>query len=249
MPLLKRPPVLAAIYDATSNLIERGAVPSQIIHHGHSIFRSVPAQFLPKPAPGGSVSKQMANQSLMPRDGVSGGGNRFSGPSGSPRIPSAGGLYCVLQQQALVNEIMHYTQKPGPTAFADKCVLKIRLMSSVNCVDLSPHNPGHGRFLNDLSAAPGVRQVLGGTPRLWDEICDGEDCSVARGIGLAVAASMYHGLVAETVRRSERAFEERGDNLILFGAAMRPISVLWVEEAFFFDEGANTVEKFPVNFP
>ena len=251
MPILKRLEVLAAIYQGTSRLIERGAVPSTLIPHSHTIFRSVPNQYLPKPAEGGHVSKHIANQALMPRDGASDAGNRFSGPSGSAAIPPVAGLYCVLQQQALVNEVMHYTKKPGSTAFADKCVLKIRLMSTVNCVDLSPHNPGHGRFLNELLNAPGVRQALPGAGvNLWSEITDGEDCSVARGIGLAVANSTkYHGLVAETVRQSERSVEEKGDNLILYGAAMQPISLLWVEEAIFFDLGANTVEIFPVEFP
>jgi len=107
------------------------------------------------------------------------------------------------------------------------------------------------RFLNELLNAPGVRQALPGAGvNLWSEITDGEDCSVARGIGLAVANSTkYHGLVAETVRQSERSVEEKGDNLILYGAAMQPISLLWVEEAIFFDLGANTVEIFPVEFP
>ena len=251
MPALKRPDVLAVIYQATRKLIERGAVPSTPIPHSHTIFRSVPSQYLPKPAVGGHVSKHAANRALMPRDGSSDAGNRFSGPSGSAAIRPASGLYCVLQQQALVNEAMHYSKKPGTTAFADKCVLKIRLMSTVNCVDLSPHNPGHGRFLNELLNAAGVRKALAGPGvNLWNEITDGEDCSVARGIGLAAANSMaYHGLVAETVRQSERSVEEKGDNLILYGTAMQPISVLWVEQAFFFDLGANTVEILPVEFP
>ena len=70
-----------------------------------------------------------------------------------------------------------------------------------------------------------------------------------RGIGLAVANSPYDGLIAETVRRSERSIAERGDNLILFGPAMKEIAVLWVEQALYFDNGANAVEIFPVSFP
>ena len=254
MPTLKRPDVLAVIYRAATKLIQRGAVPSTLIGNGHTLFRAVGTQYLPKPSPGGHVSKHTANQSLMPRDGAKDLDNRFSGPSNNPAIPPASGLYCVLQQQALVNELMHYTKKSGTTAFADKSVLKLRLMSSINCVDLSPHNPGHGRFLNDLLNSPGVRSTLakGSTApiNLWNEITDSTDCSVARGIGLAVSNStMYHGLIAETVRQSERSIEERGDNIILYGSAMQQISLLYIEEAWFFDLGANSVEIFPVAFP
>jgi hypothetical protein len=60
---------------------------------------------------------------------------------------------------------------------------------------------------------------------------------------------MYHGLIAETVRDSERSIEEKGDNLILYGERMKGISILWVEKALFFDQGANSVETFPVEFP
>jgi hypothetical protein len=148
MPTVKRPDVLTAVYDATSALISRGDVPSTMVPHSHTIFRSVASQHLLKPGSGGHVSRQQANQALMPRDGSSEANNRFSGPSYNAAIPAAAGLYCVLQQQALVNEIMHYSKKPGSSAFADKCVFQIRLMSSINCVDLSPHNPGHSVFLS-----------------------------------------------------------------------------------------------------
>jgi hypothetical protein len=203
----------------------------------------------------GHVSKHTANQALMPRDGSQDAGNRFSGPSLNAGIPSAAGLYCVMQQQALVNEVMHYAKKPGHTAFADKCVLKIRLMASLNCVDLSPHNPGHGEFLNQLLNFRGVRESLGkgiaisAHINIWNEITNGDDCSAARGIGLAVAQSNYHGLIAETVRQSERSFEEKGDNLILYGESMKQIPKLYVEEAYFFDNAAHSVEIFPVQFP
>ena len=256
MPTVKRPEVLAIFYQATSSLISRGAVPSTLIHSSHTIFRSVPGQYLPKPPAGGHVSKHTANQALMPRDGSQDAGNRFSGPSLNAGIPSAGGLYCVMQQQALVNEVMHYAKKPSHAAFADKCVLKIRLMASLNCVDLSPHNPGHGEFLKQLLNSRGAKESLskglppGTSINLWDEITDGDDCSVARGIGLAVAqSSMYHGLVAETVRRSERSLEEKGDNLILYGEAMKQIAKLYVEQAYFFDDATHSVEIFPVQFP
>jgi len=255
MPTVKRPDVLAILYQATSTLISRGVVPSTLIHSSHTIFRSVPGQYLPKPPTGGHVSKEAASHALMPRDGTNDASNRFSGPSLNPTIPYASGLYCVMQQQALVNEVMHYAKKPGNTAFADKCVLKIRLMSSLNCVDLSPHNPGHHEFLDHLLTFPGVKETVSkgyapGIPvDIWSEINDGEDCSVARGIGLAVAHSVYNGLVAETVRQSERSLDEKGDNLILYGEAMKKVAKLYVDEAYFFDEASHSVEIFPVQFP
>lgn len=267
MPTIQRPDVLAAIYDATRLLIDKRAVPTTVVQAGHTIFRSVPVKYLPKPAPGGHASKSKANDALMPRDNGADGANRFSGPSGSPIIPGASGLYCVLQSQALVNEVMHYSRQAGvhktmpsgtrfvDAALGDKVVIRIRLMSSILSVDLSPHNPGHVEFLNKLLNSPGVQQKLASTQyasrvSLWNRIVDSDDCSVSRGIGLAVAASgVYTGLVAQTVRKSGRSIEERGDNLILYGQHMRPIPNLYVEEAYYFDPMTQTTESFPVLFP
>ena len=67
------------------------------------------------------------------------------------------------------------------------------------------YNPGAHRFLEKLGSDTAVQDTLrkAGRPsrKLWDHMCDGEDCSVARGIGLAVANSGYlRALEASTVR-------------------------------------------------
>jgi hypothetical protein len=112
-----------------------------------------------------------------------------------------------------VNEAMHYTGNPGVWALTGKCVLKMRLMGPILVADLSPHNPRARRFLRELGA---------GT---WDQMIDPKDCSVARGIGLAIAESgTLRGLSVQTVRESERSPEERDDNLVLFTAPGRAIS-------------------------
>lgn len=267
MPSVQRPDVLAAIYEATRKLIEKREVPTTSIAANHTIFRSVPVRYLPKPAPGGHVSKSVANEALMPRDGSHDAGNRFSGPSNNSNISGASGLYCVLQSQALVNEVMHYARrndvhrtKPAGVRFADaalgdKCILKIRLMSPVLCVDLSPHNPGHVEFLNKLLNMPGVQQKLASTQyasrvSLWNRMTDSDDCSIARGVGLAVAHSgVYRGLLAQTVRHSGRSSEERGDNIVLYGMSMRVIPGLYVEEAYFPEMTSHSMDSFPVQFP
>jgi len=54
---------------------------------------------------------------------------------------------------------------------------------------------------------------------MWEELSDGQDCSVARGIGLAVANNSYlSALQVAIVRPSERFNEETGDNLVFFGS-------------------------------
>src|SRR5438046_2690208 len=122
MPKVNSPAALSAAYAAVRKNIDR--IPTVLIHPGHTLFRSIdpnkPYTLLRKPAAGGHVSKLQANQLLAPADGSLELYNRFSGPSGDAKIPSIGGLYFVLQQQALVNESMHYSGKPGALALAGR---------------------------------------------------------------------------------------------------------------------------------
>ena len=88
--------------------------------------------------------------------------------------------------------------------------------------DLSPHNPGSRRFLDSIG------------PKAWDEMNNPDDCSVARGIGLAIADSGFlHGLSVQTVRTSERSAGERGDNLVLFSAA-GTVPQIFIDEAYYY---------------
>lgn len=238
MPTVKNPAALKSAYNAASRKIAQREIPTLLIQGGQSLFRSVPASILPKPAAGGHVSKSAANQLLLPYDLGTERGNRFSGPSPTNSgVPSAGGLYCVLQQQALINESMHYSRHPGDTALDGKCVLRLRVMGVLMAADLSPHNPGSRRFLTGIG------------PKAWDEMNDPDDCSVARGIGLAIAASGFlHGLSVQTVRTSERSAGERGDNLVLFSSSASPIPQLYVDEAYYYT-GAADPQTFAVAFP
>src|SRR5215475_15130478 len=112
MPIVKRPQTLAAAYAAASKKIQLGEIPTLMVESGQRLFRSInpasPYSPLTKPIPGKHVSKFEANKLLVPADGASELENRFSGPSHNPGIRPASGLYCALQQQALVNESMHY---------------------------------------------------------------------------------------------------------------------------------------------
>jgi len=78
---------------------------------------------------------------------------------------------------------------------------------------------------------------------------DPKDCSVARGIGLAIAKHRaLRGLSVQTVRESERSAEERGDNLVFFAAPGQAISSVYIEEAYYFGKRYDP-EIFPVAFP
>ncbi len=239
MPKVKRYAALVAAFSATKKKIDD--VPTLLLNPGQTLFRSFnpnsPHSLLPKPQPGTHVSKSQANRLLIPGDGLRELENRFSGPSYNAAVPAAAGFYCVLQQQALVNEAMHYTGNPGVWALTGKCVLKMRLMGSILVADLSPHNPRARRYVRSLGAD------------FWDQMVDPKDCSVARGIGLAIAQSgALRGLAIQTVRESERSPEERGDNLVLFTAPGRAISGIYIEEAYYFGK-TYTPEVFPVAFP
>jgi hypothetical protein len=239
LPTVKRQAALVAAYSATKKKLDD--VPTLLLSPGQTLFRSFNPNSahssLPKPQAGTHVSKLQANKLLIPGDGVRELNNRFSGPSYNAAVPASAGLYCVLQQQALVNEAMHYTGNPGVWALTGKCVLKMRIMGTILIADLSPHNPRARRFLRELGT---------GT---WDQMIDPKDCSVARGIGLAIAESgTLRGLSVQTVRESERSSEERGDNLVLFTAPGRAISGVYIEEAYYFGR-TYAPEVFPVAFP
>jgi hypothetical protein len=239
LPKVKRQAALVAAYSAAKRKL--GEVPTILLLPGQTLFRSFDPNkahsLLPKPKPGTHVSKSQAKKLLMPGDGVRELDNRFSGPSYDATIPACAGLYCVLQQQALVNESMHYTGNPGVWALTGRCVLKMRLMGTILVADLSPHNPRARRFLRSL-----------GTD-VWEQMVDPKDCSVARGIGLAIAeSSSLRGLSVQTVRESERSSEERGDNLVLFTAPGGTLSGIDIEQAYYFGR-TYAPEVFPVAFP
>jgi hypothetical protein len=239
VPKVLRPDALAAAYEATKRKIDD--LPTVLLQSGQTLFRSFnPASaysLLPKPPSGGHVSKLQANKLLIPGDGAIDLSNRFSGPSYDPAIPAAAGLYCVLQQQALVNESAHYGKKARVWALSGRCVIRMRLMSSMLVGDLSPHNPKSSRFLRELGR---------GT---WDEMTDPKDCSVARGIGLAIAETViFRGLSVQTVRESERSAEERGDNLVLFASPGTAVTGVYIEEAYYYGKRYDP-EIFPVEFP
>jgi hypothetical protein len=236
VPKVLRKPALAAAYSAAKR--KMGDIPTLLLLPGTTVFRSFnPTKaysLLPKPAAGQHVAKAQANLLLVPGDGHDERENRFSGPSYNPGIPDAAGLYCVLQQQALVNESMHYGSKAGVWTLTGRCVLKIRLRGPILVADLSPHHPRARRFLRELGA---------GT---WEEMNDPKDCSVARGIGLAIAeCGFLHGLSVQTVRESERSSEERGDNLVFLTPPGQAISGVDIEAAYYFGKTYDP-EIFPV---
>ena len=69
-----------------------------------------------------------------------------------------------------------------------------------------------------------------GWRNLREAINDPNDCSVARGIGIAVGHFGYEALLVQTARTSERSPLEMGDNLIFFGKQGECIRNLSVEE-------------------
>lgn len=263
MPSVKRPQVLKAVYEETAKLLARREAPTEHIDPKRWLYRAADLKYMTLNA-NGVFPRPSANQALVVRDGNT-DGNRYSGISKVPGIGNRGAIYCAGQQSALVNELMHYTaNQPGvmmntatnmpvPSfAFAQKFVVKIRLMHVLALCDLSPHNPGSRRFLDQIFAAPAVQSALtqgGSRPiSLWLELNDGQDCSVARGLGLAVAhCGWLHGLQAQTARPSDRSPDEMGDNVVLFGDANQAVPGLWIECAYRFPLNGPP-EEIPVQF-
>jgi hypothetical protein len=241
VPTVNKQAALIKIYEKAREKIEAREIPTTFIEAGQVLYRSInpqsPYTYLPKPTTGGHVSKGMANKLLIPGDGALDLKNRFSGPSLHASIPPASGLYCVLQQQALVNESAHYSGRAATWALAGRCVLRIRVMGRLLVADLSPHNPGALRFFRELGKD------------IWERVNDPKDCSVARGIGLAVAHSGFlQGMCVQTVRESDRSDEERGDNLVLFAPQGRAVPALYIERAYYYGKTSHP-EILPVDFP
>lgn len=260
MPRVLHEDVLAATYTAIRKQIAARNFPTLPLARDHTVFRAVDQFRLPKPAAGGHLTKTKAEGVLIPRDGTE-KYNRFSGPSYSDRIPTTSGLYCVLQPQALMNEVMFYAKKAGlekatvpGMSFSDavlrsKCVVKIMLTMRLNVGELSEHNVGLRSFVSAVENSAGYLDLLKNTygPKAgyWECLTDSDDCSVARGTGLAVAHSKYmDGLSVQTVRSSDRSPEEKGDNLVLFGSSTRPVHGLRVVSASYF-QTRGKVETFP----
>jgi hypothetical protein len=246
MPVVKRPLALKEAYEACKRHIHN--IPTDVIFPDRTLFRQIASRYFKMPPPGGHVSKAEGYNLLIPREGLADGKalkddqeedlfkNRFSGISHNIGIPSSTALYCSLQQQALMNEAQHYLNPVASKALNGRCVLRIRVLGSIHVADLSPHNPGAMKFVDSLGKD------------YWKQMQDPEDCSTARGIGLAIAQTGYRGLIAQTVRTSERSADERGDNLLLFAKAGSQVSGITLEEATYFDAG-KTPQTFPAMFP
>jgi hypothetical protein len=72
---------------------------------------------------------------------------------------------------------------------------------------------------------------------------------VARGVGLALSSLGYvDGIVAQTVRKSERSIDEKGDNVVLFGRAGHSVPGIYSDQIFYFD-ATGKLDRFPVSFP
>jgi hypothetical protein len=275
MPTVRDPAVLKAVYLEAARLISERAIPSEILSAPRTVFRYFSRDYV-NLRPDGVFPKRLANQALVVRD--SSGTNRFSGAPGIAGVPEWGGLYCSTQQQAQINELLHYARKEtvnqemvkrglaspmkipqGANGFPHtgaslnlKCIVQIRIMGAFSAADLSPHNPGARRFLDKVGSGAPVQDALRAAGRparsLWDHMCDGDDCSVSRGIGLAVANSGYlSALEAGTVRPSARSSEETGDNIVFFGKDGQTISNLYIEKAYIFPIAGSPME-IPVEF-
>ncbi len=262
MPTVRDPAVLKAVYLETARLVHERSIPTEILSAPRTVFRYFSRDYV-NLRTDGVFPKRLANQALVVRD--SGGTNRFSGAPGIVGVPDWGGLYCSTQQQAQINELLHYARKetvnpemvkrglatpmkiphdshgfPHTGASLNlKCIVQIRIMGAFTAADLSPHNPGAHRFLDKVGSATPVQNALRSAGRpsrsLWEHMCDLDDCSVSRGIGLAVANSDYlSALEAVTVRPSARSGEETGDNIVFFGKDGQTIANLYIEKAYLF---------------
>jgi hypothetical protein len=263
MPRVLSANLLRAVYAEASRLIEARKIPTELVPTTVSLYRSFDQQYATINTQR-IFPRQAANAALTIRD-QSSDVNRFSGQSFTAGIPAYGGLYCSMQAQAIVNEVQHYARsnknvpRSGKTGFPhvdaalrSRCIVRIRLMSSVLAADISTHNPGRALFLEAVERSPTVQSALRAAGRgartVAYELNDSEDCSLARGIGLAIAnAPWLRALKATTARPSDRSPDEAGDNLIVFGRNEERVGGLWVDAAYLFPLLGEPI-VYPVEF-
>ena len=248
---VKDPKRLEKIYNAALGELTHPDIPTRIVAANAYIFRSVEMDYLPGPPASGYVSRLKANLALQAYDQYK-DRNRWSGASQTPTVPSSGGIYFSLQQQALVNEIRHYGGPDADIALLNRPILKIRVNRILKLIDLTETNPEARNFASRVLQRAGLLSSESFVPLnvvQWYRFFAEDDCSIPRGVGLAIAASkIYDGLIVPTVRFSERSSFERGDNLVLFAPDNVPYPGLFAEEAFYFS--TNTlIARYPVQFP
>lgn len=192
---------------------------------------------------------------------------RYTGQPHCHGIESQGGLYCSLQQQAIVNEAAFYVEaervkeaaakglpppKPLPrtAVLNSKAAIKIRLLGPMIAAEISPHSPDAEKHLRAIAADKVVATELKAARKsarpVWDLLNDPDDCSFARGLGLGLAR-FYDALCAQTARTSERSPLERGDNLIFFGRQGTIPQNLSPVEAYLFPV-VGPLKVYPVEF-
>jgi hypothetical protein len=265
MPKVRFPALLAAVYNAA--LVRANDSPTRFIEPNTTMFHYFDQKYFVVDTYRRIFRRDQAMNTLIVRNAGS-DDYRFTGLSQSPRITPIGGLYCALQQQALVNEGAHYVENerarnaaavgavppnpiPRSAVMNSKAAIKIATMGPVLAADFSPHNPFGRKFVDSLAADKDVSAAMSaagkGSTSLWNAMNDGDDCSVARGLGLAMANHRFEALCVQTVRTSERSPLELGDNLVFFGQNGRVIPNLTIVEAYLFPI-AGELEVYPVEF-
>jgi len=262
MATARRPAVLKAVYHETLRAIRAYQIPTQLIVRRTSMYRALDASLFTASLQG-IFPRQQANLCLAPADQHQ-DRNRFSGLSLNGGILSWGGLYGSTQNQTVSDGALHppnfencgntATELPAPAQNAQhpaigflrsdlplkpKLIVKIGVTGAMSVADLAFDNAGTRQFIGQLECADSVQAALrfslSPSVPLWDQLLDAHDCSVARGIGLAVANSgSLRGLILPRSLPSALAVEETGDNIVWYGHDGRPVSGLRVEEAYVF---------------
>jgi hypothetical protein len=268
MPLVHSKQLMAAVHRVVLERASGFNLPTTLVPANATVFHAFDQRYFALDALRRIFRRNEAMNSIKifpsPDDS-----NRFTGSSMDlPGIEPSGGLYCSLQQQAIVNEVSYYVNAaaaseaakrgaappsaiPRTEVMATKPVVKIQTMAPLLAVEFSPHNPNGMRFVNSLGQDKGVQDAMKSAGKawasVWDAMNDGVDCSVARGMGLALAKLGYKGLCVQTVRTSERSSMEKGDNIVYFGREGQIVPNLWVVEAYYFPLDGS-VERYPVEF-
>lgn len=249
MPYVTQPLMLEAVFSAVTERIKNGLMPTYLLHPRTPLFRSVPEKYAA--LNGESLLELSSAQENLRIRNATDFGNRFSGSSYSTKIASRGALYFSESEASLVNEHFWYARDKRAyrdeltgypvlhPSLVEKRILKASISAPMLVADLDVHAGHDVGFLNELQQSAEIQSVMKLTrypyQSLLEAMKSSTDCSVARGIGLAVATSReLFGLRVGTIRESDRSSDETGNNLVLYGMQDKFLTGLKIESVFCF---------------
>lgn len=229
MVTIQHPNLHRAAYFVVLDLIKAGQVPTDIIHPGTRMLRTTDRKFI-KITAEGFLALSSAAAAMLIRNAYK-DESRWSGVS-TMRGKQVGAIYLSEVEAANFNETLWYFYQSrsqnqflpkggfglASEVMRGKMVLDVIVTYPLCVFDLSVHESFVAKLIGRLEKSSEVKASLPQHTTLMEIYRDPANCDIERAIALAAADSkIFQGIRAGTARQSERAADESGNNVIVFG--------------------------------